>query len=104
MTTKIISIESQFTPYFEYDIPIEVLKGYYGEDVLILCAREGQVKRVSKIVAEQILPYAVLGVWQQPKEEFLKHFDTVLVLDPKRIGYPELKSTWEQYIKDGKID
>lgn len=80
------------------DIDFQELNAY--KNLLIICAREAQKKRLLKQKEEGIHTAEVSGVWDLSGEPFetLMKWDAVYILDPDRIGYPKLREQWERII------
>ena len=70
-------------------------------NILVVCAREGQKIRLNKLKKEGIHNADIVGVWDLSGRPIglLTKYDAVYILDPERIGYPELKAQWKRIIK-----
>jgi hypothetical protein len=94
-----------FVEYTDYNIvpPLDVnpftVNTYLKP--IIVCAREGQKTRVSKLIECGILNAEVVGWWDltgMPIDVLLEH-DAVFVLDPERIGYKPARLQWQKVIE-----
>jgi hypothetical protein len=94
-----------FVKYSNYDkmpkiVDVEFIDLARFDKLLVVCAREGQKIRLSKLKDQKLHDATVVGVWDLAGQPFstLTEYDAVYILDPERIGYPKLKSQWKRII------
>lgn len=95
-----------YVKYSNYDnlpeiVDIDYIDLNLYDNLLVVCAREGQKIRLNKLKEEGIHHANVQGVWELSGQPIgmLTVYDAVYILDPDRIGYPELRTQWKRIIK-----
>ncbi len=95
-----------FVKHSNYDkmpkiVDVEFIDLERFNNLLVVCARSGQKIRLNQLKDQGLHDATIIGVWDLSGEAFmiLADYDAVYILDPERIGYPQLKSQWERIIQ-----
>ena len=95
-----------FVKHSDYDnyphiVDVNFIELNAFNNLLVVCAREGQKIRLLKQKEQGIHSADIVGIWDLMGEpiSLLSEYDAVYILDPERIGYPLLKKQVENLIQ-----
>lgn len=92
------------TTDYNYQPPVDIslLKIHEWMNPIIVCARQGQKKRLVNLQRLGLIrnTIKVVGWWDLGGEamESLFQYDAIFLLDPERISIPKVKEQWDRLI------